>query len=67
MAKTANTVEWELIIQLLKDTMQRLQSNFQKPIQVTIALRLGDEMIVASDDDLDFVSKYIKKLSKPKK
>ena len=67
MVKTANTVEWELITQMLKDTMQRLQSNFQKPIRVTIALRLGDEMIVASDDDLDFVSKYIKKLSKPKK
>lgn len=64
MVKTANTVEWELITQMLKDTMARIQWNFQKPVKITIGIRLWDEMIVASDDDLDFVSKYIKKLHK---
>jgi len=32
--------------------------------KITIGIRLWDEMIVVSDDDLIFVSGYIKKISK---
>lgn len=67
MVKKANTIQGKIISDMLKEAMEKIGSNFKEPVTVTIGVRLWDEMIVASNDDLDFVSKYIKKLSKPKK